>query len=373
MYDPDNGNYLENIPLLINPDILSNNGLDKINDEIWDEPEWSNPTTDTTATQNYRNLTVNGENYSLVPRDFDKLYEIDNYNDYDPTYMKLNDIKTSDPLTYAFLSAIVSNETTLKDYKTQLNMTGNNQYDLLQYESEYYIDTVKHKDLGLTDTFVDSAFSTLNANNAASQTFKDVSKWSFDIGANVFYQYRIYDWFVRAGVFGNFPVANKTVSLMENTDKTNNSNDKTKSSDNNLSLEHSFDVGVQILGGYNISQNLSAVFGVEFGYTKWILNNLDKLASKYSLENSILKNWIKSSDEYNKSLEDIGLSSKEKKLGKWFWRGVVGLEYNISNFIIALQAYFGPGIKLMKQSNKTDFGDVTVSNMGLRLNLAFKF
>ncbi|MBR1943890.1 MAG: hypothetical protein IJ848_00265, partial [Alphaproteobacteria bacterium] len=205
--------------------IVSNSGILEYNGYTGEQADGADDS-DATVTANYAHITnEDGEASYLTPKSYFILQNMD--SDTAPTHVLLSDL-SGDKTTYSFLASVLGNKTTLEEYQKQFKDD-----ELFIYNKKYYIDTVKHNDLGLGDTFVDSAISTLNTNTAASQTFKDVSKWSFDIGANVFYQYRIYDWFVRAGVFGNFPVANKTVSLMENTDKTNNSNDKTKSSDNN--------------------------------------------------------------------------------------------------------------------------------------------
>ena len=57
------------------------------------------------------------------------------------------------------------------------------------------------------------------------------------IGFNIFYQHRIFDWFIRAGLFGNFPIANRTISLVANSSNSKNTDSKDKkSSSNDLSL-----------------------------------------------------------------------------------------------------------------------------------------
>lgn len=329
---------------------------------------------------NFYTIIKDRINYYVTPKDGFVLDEMNkDWTDdgsTNPTHVLLDDLPKDENgnITKAFLNGILGNNITLAEYKKAFSGD-----ELFQDPNtgKYYIDTVKHRNLGLSDAFVGGGIDKLSPNTSTSQTFKDVSKWSFDVGAIIFYQYRIYDWFIRGGLFGNFPIANKKVSIMESENKSNDDNKK-KSSDNDFSLEHSFDVGAQILGGYNITQAFAIVFGLEFGYSKWKLNNLDKLSSKYSFDNSLLAQWVKSGnanalDDYNKSLKNMGLSDKEKKIGKWFWRGVIGFEYNFSNFIVGLQGFFGPDTKLMKASNNSDLGDLKVSNMGARLTLAYKF
>lgn len=353
--------------------ILVNPGLKDYNEYMLER----NPDNGSSAlvTDNFSTFTKDGILYYISPKEYFVLSEMNKALDDNtvPTHVLLDDL-SGDKTTHAFLKRITNNSSTLDKYK---EIFSGDELFKDPDTGKYYINTVEHKDLGLSDTFVNSAVDILSPNTATSQTFKDVSKWSFDIGAIIFYQYRIYDWFIRGGLFGNFPIANKKVSIIESENKSNDDSKK-KSSDDDFSLEHSFDVGAQILGGYNITQAFAIIFGLEFGYSKWKLNNLDKLASKYSLNNSLLVEWVKAGnanalDDYNKSLKDMGLSDKEKKFGKWFWRGLIGFEYNFSNFIVGLQGFFGPSIKLMKASNNSDLGDLKVSNMGARLTLAYKF
>ena len=323
-------------------------------------------------------------------------------NDDAPTHLLIDDLASSDSsdkTTRALIGAILGNETTLKDYReNQLKATGDNAEDLYLYNNKYYINTVKHPDLGLSDDFITSVDKTINGDKSANQTFKDVSKWSFGIGGQVFYLYRIYDWYIIFGLGVDVPLANRTVSLYSSgtsssSSDSSSSSKKSKNSSNDLSLTHSFDVYLQLLGGYNITQNFSFEIGVEGGYSKWKIKNMNQLSNIYSFANDKLADWLKagdstSLDDYNKQLKDSGISSDsvDQSLGKWFIRAVIGFRYNFSNFSIGIQGFWGPSIKLLgnsssssskskssSSSKSSSLIDINTSNYGGRVLFSYVF
>ena len=383
MTNNEKGSYIEKQPILVQPTLLKDNNIIELEAPVGT----SNPVvvdSKTNVNTNYSTIKIKDaqgteQTYYIVPKDEDMLDEMTN-DDYNPTHALWDDIFTSnsnDKITNAFVNDVIKNDSTL-GYKKQFTSD-----EWLEYNNKTYINTVKHKNLGLSEEIINNTISTLAPNKAQSNTFKDVSKWSFDLGFNVFYQHRIFDWFIRAGLFGNVPIANRTISLVKNsTDNNNNDSKDKKSSSNDISLTHSFDIGAQLLAGYNVTQNFALVFGAEFGYIKYKLNNLNKLSSGYSLNDDKIVEWLaagSSKDEvlkdYNAQLKNYGLSdnTKEKSFNKWFWRGIVGCEFNLGKCIVGLQAFFGPNITLMKASNSKDFGDLRIVNSGVRANIAFKF
>ena len=397
MVDKDNGSYLPKQPILVQPLFLKDNNFKDLNAPIG---SGTNPVViepNTNVAGNYATITqtVNSSDtgYYIAPREFDFLDEINlDENEFAdeknwPTHAKWDDIFTdnaNDKITKQFLNDILNNNDLKSEHRKQFTGDEWFEYDGLGgggSDKGYYINTVKHKDLGITDSIRDSAISTLAPSKTISNTFKDVSKWSFDLGFNIFYQYRIFDWFIRAGLFGNFPIANRTISLLSNSNNNDNKDSKDKkSSSNDLSLTHSFDIGAQILFGYNVTQTFALVFGGEIGYSKYKLNNLNQLTSGYNMDSDKLVNWLAAGSskeevlkEYNNTFKDYGLSDKEKSFNKWFWRFVAGCEFNFGKCIVGLHGFFGPNTSLMNSKNNKDFGDLKVVNGGVRATVAFKF
>ena len=383
MIDAAKGSYITKQPIVVNPNLLKDNNITELKEPDGTDRNGAGVDSKTNLVTNYSTIKIkdaqgNEKTYYIVPRDEDMLDEI-SYSEAVPTHALWSDIFTSnsnDKITNAFVNDVIKNDSTL-GYKKQF--TGDEWYT---YDNKTYINTVKHKDLGLTDDIINNTISTLAPNKAQSNTFKDVSQWSFDLGFNIFYQHRIFDWFIRAGLFGNFPIANRTISLVKNGTNNNKDSKDKKSSSNDLSLTHSFDIGAQLLAGYNVTQNFALVFGAEVGYSRYVLNNLNQLSSGYSLNDNKIVEWLaagSSKDEvlkdYNVQLKTYGLSdnTKEKSFNKWFWRGIVGCEFNLGKCIVGLQAFFGPNTTLMKASNSKDFGDLKIVNGGVRANIAFKF
>ena len=390
MVDNDKGEYIKTQPILVQPLWLKDNNFKNLNNPA------DGAGAATNEKDNYATIvqTVNNADttYYIVPRDQDFLNEInldeDEFADEKnwPTHAKLDDIFTTnnDKITKKFLKDILGDKDLNSEYVKQF--TGN---EWFVYDGSggggsdkgYYINTVKHKDLGITDAIRESAIEKLSPSKAiASNTFKDVSKWSFDLGVNLFYQHRIFDWFIRAGLFANFPVVNRNISLVANSNKNNEDSKDKKSSNNDLSLTHSFDIGLQLLFGYNITQSFALVFGGEVGYSKYKLNNLNQLSSGYDINNDKLVDWLAAGSskeevlkEYNNTLKNYGLSDKEKSFNKWFWRFVAGCEFNFGKCIVGLHGFFGPNTVLMNSKNNKDFGDLKVVNGGVRASIAFKF
>ena len=184
--------------------------------------------------------------------------------------------------------------------------------------------------------------------------FTEKSGFSFDVGATIFYQIGIKNFFIRPGIVCNFPVANNDFSPFK-LSVTETVNNITETID--IPLIHSFDIGGQLLLGFTVAKIFSLVLGGEVGYTKWKLNG------RYSINlDGIKKHKEETAESY----------------GKVFWRGIIGCEFNIGNIIIGLHAFAGPiklsGSKTSSKENSNDSPDAfKLINGGARLMLAYKF
>ncbi|MBR1944002.1 MAG: hypothetical protein IJ848_00830 [Alphaproteobacteria bacterium] len=354
-FKDNNGEYINRI-IPVNKNVLSENNItleENPNTHVFD-----NNSTDATKTANYLTLNKDGTTYYITPHDFVFLYKMD--TDGNPTHLSLSQLNDTDPITYSFLKDIISDKNTSSYYKEIIDSKDN----VIEYDetnnkiTSCYINTVKHKDLGLSDNFVEDAALTLNQN---SKWFYDVSKQGIELGLVAFRQFNIFNrLFVRTGAFGNLPVLNNTVYASDKDNKSSaNTND-------GLSLSRSCELGLQLLSGINITQNFALIGGVEFGYARYKLNNIDKLTAN----SNKLINWVKAgdSDAVNTLLQDFGLSSdtKEKIFNKFFCRGLLGCEYSFGKFAFGLQL-FGGKMTLMKNNPF----NLIVLNAGIRITSTY--
>lgn len=193
--------------------------------------------------------------------------------------------------------------------------------------------------------------------SSSPNPFTEKSGLSFDLGATMFYQIGIKNFFIRPGIVCNFPVANNDFSPFK-LSVTETVNNITETID--IPLIHSFDIGGQLLLGFTVAKIFSLVLGGEVGYTKWKLNG------RYSINlDGIKKHKEETAESY----------------GKVFWRGIIGCEFNIGNVILGVHAFAGPiNIKLSEDSttsSKTNSNNIPdklkLINGGARLMLAYKF
>ncbi len=375
MVDTTNGIAITNFPIYVSQDVLPNNKLGIV------QPANPTTTSDTKLDTNYYILqNITDPNNPVVvgyitPRDATILKEMNKTpaNGNMATHMRLNDIKSSDPIVYNFMTKIYADAELRKAWVNKLGAD-----NILNYNNsgDLYINTVNKPDLGLDSALIDSALNTLGG-SSTSQTFGDVSKFSFDLSINLFYQWRIFDWFFRGGVFFTIPLANKTISLVKdsksssNTEKSNDKNNKS-SSNTDFSLTHNWDLGVQILAGYNITQRVAIVGGIEIGYSKYTLNNMDKFYAAFQ-SNAVLSEIVGETvnTEWQKNFGNDG--NKTKEFLKWNFKGLVGLEFNFGRFILGLYAVGGPSIKLVQPSDKNSFGACNVSSLGGRVQGCYIF
>lgn len=189
------------------------------------------------------------------------------------------------------------------------------------------------------------------------------SDFRFDTGVIAFYQRNFNDtFFTRIGAFGNFTVAKNTSSievLNENiSDKLRLQYINLKA---NLELKHSFDVGGQLLVGFNIAKTVSFVIGGELGYTKG------------EVRGNMTANDVKFFDD------------EPYSFGSFFGGVVGGIEFNVKNVIIGVHGFFN-SIKLsedeFKNTSTTKTGEsktnkdtsvARLNNIGARLMIAYKF
>ncbi len=187
----------------------------------------------------------------------------------------------------------------------------------------------------------------------SSNPFNEKSGFSFDLGAIVFYQIAMKNFFIRPGIVCNFPIANNDFSPFK-FNVTETVNNITGTID--APLIHSFDIGGQLLLGFTVAKIFSLVLGGEVGYTKWKLNG------RYSVNIKEVK--------YKEEIRE--------SYGKVFWRGIIGCEFNIGNIILGLHAFAGP-VKLSdsttnsKENSNNNPDTLKLINGGARLMLAYKF
>ena len=191
------------------------------------------------------------------------------------------------------------------------------------------------------------------------------SDFRFDTGVIAFYQRNFNDtFFTRIGAFGNFTVANNTSS----SEILNESiSDKLRSQDINLKcnfeLKHSFDVGGQLLLGFNLAKQFSIVFGGELGYTR-------------------------GEARANITANDVEVRKSELlSFGSLFYGVVGGIEFNFKNVIVGVHGFlhtinlkdsnFKPNDRDYKNENNNKTNEymnlAKLNNIGVRLMIAYKF
>lgn len=189
------------------------------------------------------------------------------------------------------------------------------------------------------------------------------SDFRFDTGIIAFYQYNFNDtFFTRIGAFGNFTVANNKFSVFNLTVSS------TKLQDLNLdcNLKHSFDLGGQLLVGFNLAKQFSIVIGGELGYTKGQLD-------------------LNVTDNNKKILDNKTLYS----FGSLFYGIVGGVEFNFKNVVIGVHGFLhsiklndsdfkfkdenGNTTKTNENKKNKDTNPLKLKNVGVRLMIAYKF
>lgn len=359
------------IPILMSPNIISENNITYT--------RIAGSGTDLMKKEDYGTL-VDKDNKTLyiTPLSADYLDEInapiDDNNK--PSHVCLSDLN---PTISAFLKDAFANSDVYSQLKSALQASGATETDdnvIFKDGDEYFVNTINTNSLGVDEVAIPNIVKTVNGDTTANNSFKDIDKWSVGVVGGLSYQYRLYDWLIKVGIFVNVPIANRTIPF-EDSNSSNSENNKSNSNNNNLSLTYSWEAYAQLLLAYNLTKNISIEGGIEFGYMKLKVNNVNNLYGIYSLENDKLASWIKAGDptaldSYNQSLKDMGISSDstEKELGKWFARGVVGFRFDFGKFSVGLQAFCGT--KLNLHDSKSKF-PLSKSNFGARLLLQYVF
>ena len=190
------------------------------------------------------------------------------------------------------------------------------------------------------------------------------SDFRFDTGVVAFYQHNFNDiFFTRIGAFGNFTVAKNTLSILNETISLSSSELGNYKLNTDVSFKHLFDVGGQLLVGFNMTKLFSFVIGGEFGYTKGELKLNATINDKNILNNNTACSF-----------------------GALFGGVVCGVEFNFKNFVVGVHGFLH-SLKIkdsnfkFKDKNGKTFTEMTnntnsskkSSSIGVRLMVAYKF